>query len=119
MPTAPCQTGRGRLYAQRSMEISYIDTQRFPLLPPGKRSRRKEPSRYGAGQKEMPLEEFLSAKCHSEPVTDVTGVRISRMKSTTYQPTPKTLPISTQYTPYTGELRDSARFICLQDQTFV
>ena len=80
---------------------------------------RKEPSRYGAGQKEMPLEEFLSTKYHSEPVTDVTGVRISRMKSTTYQPTPKTLPISTQYTPYTGELRDSARFICLQDQTFV
>ena len=63
----------------------------------------------------MPLEEFLSTKCHSEPVTDVTGVRISRMKSTTYQPTPKTLPISTQYTPYTGELRDSARFICLQN----
>ena len=44
MPTAPCQTGRGRLYAQRSIEILYIDTQRFPLLPFGKRLRRNHRS---------------------------------------------------------------------------
>ena len=44
---------------------------------------------------------------HSEPVTDVTGVRISRMKSTTYRFAPKTLPISIQYA---GEHRSPVPF---------
>ena len=39
-------------------------------------------------------ERAAPTRCHSEPVTDVTGVRISRMKGTTYRCTPKIPPIS-------------------------
>ena len=37
-----------------------------------------------------------STRCHSEPVTDITGVRISRMKGTTYRFAPKIPPVYEQ-----------------------
>ena len=48
-----------------------------------------------------------STRCHSEPVTDITGVRISRMKGTTYRFAPKIPPV---YEQSMGGLRSPALF---------
>ena len=56
-------------------------------------ARREAPSQ---SRRNAVTERAVPTRCHSEPVTDVTGVRISRMKGTAYRPAPKISPLYEQ-----------------------